>query len=460
MSDTYLDRQTQGYPVSPHFLSKPNYFLARLEPIESLIAIVGILVIISTFRAFLQDATDDANETGNLLNQLVTFGVSAASIAMAVIMGIPRWLRAVLLRGWPVLVFTALAVVSVAWSIEPGTTFRRGAALILSTAFTLYLVARFSTTDLFKLLFAVAACFVVLGYLAVLVPGQGITPNGILAGTWRGFTGQKNEFGRVLAILIGFSLIAWHYRVLGKKLPWLAIALMALPLLVLSDSKTPMAGMLVAVTLLVPIAMLSMRQIGPVRITGGVSMLVLITGGVVGIILTIIVLPIILDALGRDLTFSGRINLWEYVFALSEKRQWLGAGFRAFWTESNRTFFFEHFWWRVVGESRAPYHSHSSYIDVYAEFGWLGVTILCVFIASAIRTIYRCFVEGCELEAAMLAFMFVFNSIFSFTERSFLQYFDPVWFFLFLTYMQAHRALHFARLEAIGRRSRDQRTPT
>jgi exopolysaccharide production protein ExoQ len=416
----------------------------RIEPIESALAVIAILVTISTFRALLLSGGEDSNEAGSLLNQVVTFGFSAAGIGILALYGLPVWLVAVLRRSWPILLFSALAVASVLWSLDPGATLRRGMALVLFTGFLIYLTARFSSAEMLDRLLIAFVIFVAVGYLAVLIPGQGITPDGILAGTWRGLTGQKNEFGRACAIIMAIAVIAVVLRRGQFQMAWIGVAVFALPLLVMSGSKTPLAAVFAALGLTLLVKTLSSRRIGSLMIGGSLAATTAIAV-LMALVLTVgVILPLVLELLGRDLTFSGRLSLWNYVLARSEDRQLLGSGFRAFWSETNRLFYFEHFRYRIEGETRIPFHSHSGFLDMRAELGWIGVGLLVVVLASTMRTIHRGFAAGLTLSPSLLCMMFVFTIVFSVTERSFLQYFDTIWFFYLLFYFIAKRELHFA----------------
>ncbi len=416
---------------------------SRLEPVESILAVVSVMVIISTFRALLLGGGDEANEAGSIVNQIVTFGISAAGIGLLILYGTPAWLADVLKRSWPILLFSGLAVASVLWSLDPVATARRALALILFSGLVLYLTVRFSSAEIMDRLLIAFVVFVAVGYLAVPIPGQGITPDGILAGTWRGLTGQKNEFGRVCALILAIAVIVVAIRKTRHERWWIGVGVLALPLLVMSDSKTPLASAIGALGLCVFAKTLSSGQLGKLRLSGRLAALIAIIFVITLVFVMTIVLPLALELLGRDLTFSGRQGLWNYVLLRSEDRPLLGAGFRAFWSEVNRVLYFEHFIWRDASATRIPFHSHSGFLDIRAELGWIGVGALVVLFLSTMRTIHRGFAAGLTLSPTLLCMIFVFTLVFSVTERSFLQYFDPIWFLYLLFYLMAKRELNF-----------------
>ncbi len=409
--------------------------------LESALAVIGLAVVFSTFRVFLLGGNDDGDGGGSALNQIVTIGFSGPAIALLLLYGIPRWFMTVLVRSWPIFALIGLALASIIWTADTGTTLRRSFALVLSTGFVIFLVARFELRDLTRIVLAAASVFVVFGYLAVLVPGVGITGGGGYVGSWRGFTGQKNEFGRVLGILLGVApILILATRGLVRQL-WIAVALMALPLMIMSESRTPFASFLVALPTMVGISILATGRIGAAQISGGIRLILGSTAVFMILTVVLFVVPLFLEFIGRDLTFTGRTAIWDYVLSRAEQRPWLGWGYRAFWVEGNRLPWAEFFAWRAEGNSVAPDHAHSAYVDMIAELGWIGMMCLAGLFISCFRTVVQCHRAGRPTSANLLCFMTIYIALYSLAERSYLQYFDAPWTMLFIFYLNAKRAI-------------------
>jgi O-antigen ligase len=151
----------------------------------------------------------------------------------------------------------------------------------------------------------------------------------------------------------------------------------------------------------------------------------------------------ILEALGRDPTLTGRTKLWQWAIALNQDRPWLGAGYRAFWIDANTKYFFEYFNWNVDLDGNrsdtfaGPEHSHSGYVDMYVEFGRVGVAVLGVTIMASLIALRRAIVRGSQAIGFIFAVILSFLLIYAITERSFLQRSEDLWFLFTLFYLLA-----------------------
>nr|WP_245218840.1 O-antigen ligase family protein [Rubellimicrobium aerolatum] len=114
----------------------------------------------------------------------------------------------------------------------------------------------------------------------------------------------------------------------------------------------------------------------------GRFVVVLLFAQVVGLILIFLgsfLLPM-LEALGKDATLTGRVPLWDLVDEEIGRHLLLGFGYQGFWTEGNVAA-----WniWSLVGW-QAP-HSHNGYRETLLSFGLLGLVLLAVLLAVALR---------------------------------------------------------------------------
>lgn len=227
---------------------------------------------------------------------------------------------------WP-LAFLGLAAASMLWSDVPALTLRRVVALAGTVVFAVWIAEtmdprRALRNVAYGLLAIAAASFVLLA----LAPQVAIHASGSHAGNWRGALLHKNLLGREMALAttltLGLALLAPR----RQRLAWL-VAAAATALLVLgARSATGLVLLAVGVstvTLLATPAMGQRERMG--RSVLIVAALVTATAvvGALGVVL--------LDALGRDLTFTGRDRIWEVTIDLLRDRAWTGAGYGAFW---------------------------------------------------------------------------------------------------------------------------------
>lgn len=416
----------------------------HLRLAECGLVLAGLLVATGAFRTALAAGADD-REAGSIAFQLVTLSIYGAA-AMFLLRGIPRWAPKLMLLAAPVLLLTLLAFLSTQWSDSSATTFRRSVALLLTTGFALYVVMRFEARPFMQILAAAFICFFLVSIAAIALPGVGITPSGTHAGAWRGMTGQKNEFGRTCGLALTYFtiLILIAYPNTRKKL--VLAASVALGLLLLSTSKTPIAATVVGLGGTAINLLLLRGRIGPIRLGAFVRVILLIA--IVATIAVAIVwlVPLVVAAMGRDLTFSGRTQLWSWAIGVAGDTPWFGSGYGGFWNDRNTRYFFEYFAWQrsLDGELSdsytGPTHAHSGYVDLWLELGWVGIGLLALSIGSAFVKISWCFRAGRVDLALCLSAVTWFLVAYAFTARSFMQQTQDLWFLFLVFYFYAARA--------------------
>jgi O-antigen ligase len=157
------------------------------------------------------------------------------------------------------------------------------------------------------------------------------------------------------------------------------------------------------------------------------------------VLLVIAIAPLVLEALGRDFTFSGRTKLWGWATHLGMEQPWLGAGYRSFWIDAHTKYFFETFAWNqdangnLSDSYHGPDHSHSSYVDTFVELGFVGCGLLAVLMLSVFRRMKRAF-RSDDVAALPFAAVSLYMIFYSLTERSFLQHTLDIWMLFMIFY--------------------------
>lgn len=279
-------------------------------------------------------------------------------------------------RAVPLLIgLLALAALSTLWSIDSGATLRRSVWLALSIAFGLYLAWRHDWQSLLNVL---AGGFIVLIVgsfaLGVLAPSVG-RMTFEHPGAWSGLWTHKNTLGGIMALGVGISTAAAIVTPERRKL-WIGCAIAALALVLLSTSKTALIASMLGVGMIV-FGMMMRR--GPVHMIVALASaaVVVVTGA--GIIL--LAPDLIVAALGRDLTLTGRTEIWEASARFVEAKPWLGYGYYAFWLPDNGPAFWvrEAVAWQVAS-------AHSSWLELALGVGRIGVI---VFALQLLATLAR-----------------------------------------------------------------------
>ncbi len=270
-----------------------------------------------------------------------------------------------------------LSLVSLVWSIDPALTFRRAIACGFTTLFAYYLVVRFEPMQLLKLLGSVWIIVAVMSFGAgLLTPGFG-RDHELHIGAWQGFYYEKNSLGGhmaraalIFAILVAFD--AAHRRF------WAAALLLAGALVILSTSATALLALLIA---------LATVGLGTLMQRGSVFAIAIIWAGAVALgsfaLILVIAPELLLDALGKDPSLTGRTYIWEALTQLISEKPVLGYGYGAFWDVESEPAN----WVRSVVEWDAP-TAHNSWLEVLLALGSVGLAVFaCSLVAILARAV-------------------------------------------------------------------------
>lgn len=269
----------------------------------------------------------------------------------------------------------ALCFASSLWSIDSGGTFRRSIWLGLNMAFGLYLAWRYDWKALLNIL---AASFVVLAAgsfaLGLLAPSIG-RMSFEHPGAWSGLWTHKNTLGGIMALGVAIAAAAAIVTPERRK-AWIALSFACFALVLLSTSKTALLGSMLGLGM---IGFCMMIRQGPLPATiAGSCVLVGIIGGA-GII--VLAPDLIVAALGRDLTLTGRTDIWEASARFVEAQPWLGYGYYAFWLPDNGPAYWvrEAVMWEVSS-------AHSSWLETALALGRVGVALFALqLIVTSLR---------------------------------------------------------------------------
>jgi len=267
----------------------------------------------------------------------------------------------------------ALAGLSTLWSIDSAATLRRVVWLALTMAFGLYLAWRYQWAQLVTV---IAGAFVVLvaGSLLLGVGAPGIgRMTAEHPGAWSGLWTHKNTLGGIMALGVAVcaaaALVEPRRRVL-----WSVTALGAFALVLLSTSKTALVASLLGLAVMGGCAL--MRR-GPLQtILVCASALAAI---VIGASIVLLAPDVLVAVLGRDLTLTGRTDIWEAAASAVAAQPWLGYGYYAFWLPENGPAYWvrEAVAWQVAS-------AHSSWLELALGLGRIGVAVFALQLAATL----------------------------------------------------------------------------
>lgn len=274
-----------------------------------------------------------------------------------------------------------IALASTFWSDVPSTTLRGSVFLGQITLFGVYFAARYSLKEQLRLLAVTFSIVVLLSIaIALALPSYGVMTfqeGGVHQGAWRGVYIHKNGLGRMMVLSALVFLLSTSSNHKYRWIAWFGFIL-SIALIVLSTSKTALVILLASIVLL-PFYK-ALRWSSSLAISFAIS--TLLVGGSVAVLL-VSNAEAILGAFGRDLTLTGRTDLWAAVIDKIGERPWLGYGYGGFW----RSWEGESAQVLSIIRWAAP-HSHNGFLDLWLDLGLLGLLAFALsFLAVCWRSI-------------------------------------------------------------------------
>ncbi len=267
-----------------------------------------------------------------------------------------------------------LAGVSMFWSIDGGATMRRTIWLAFTMGFGFYLAWRFSWRQMLEVI-AGAYLLLIIGSYAVGV----LTPSiGVMSfehpGAWGGLWTHKNTLGGIMALGVPVGIAAAHYAPERGKL-WLAVAVLAFGLVLLSTSKTALVASLIGVAIMFGCALLRRGPLYGVVIGVGATFALLLVGMV-----ALLAPEALVGFIGRDLTLTGRTDIWAASEVAVAARPWLGYGYFAFWLPDDGPAYWvrEAVNWPVAS-------AHSGWLELALGVGRIGVVLFALQLIATLR---------------------------------------------------------------------------
>lgn len=367
---------------------------------------------------------------GNIAFQITSFTIYTSYLTFL----LKNWSASkmrVVYSSLPIVLLVLFAILSFTWSIEPFTSFRRSLALFLTTIFAFYMSSHISSYHDFTSIFAkVCISIAIFALIGAIIPGWGydITLSAHI-NSLRGMTGHKNELGRYMAVGILLLVTNYKYFIFKKSYYYSAIFIMTV-VLILSTSKTPLA---ILITVIISLPFLTYVKTGKNKFSSNIhSKSLRYSVAFLAILLGLVILYssfiIVLDVLGRDLTFSGRTTIWSYALEKSISNFWLGTGYRTFWIDSaTGDFILMHIGWENGNFS----NGHNGFIDVYLELGIIGLLIFLTFIFHYFYLISRVKEHSVFLTSCALLLFYLLYSV---TEQVTLKQSELFWIFLVSNY--------------------------
>ncbi len=265
------------------------------------------------------------------------------------------------------------AAISMLWSGAPDITFRRVIAILLTSLYALVLYLRYPFQSFLRLL-GVAFFIAIISsiIMVVLKPDWGIN-TAVQEGAWRGIFYHKNNLGKVSVFALCFFAMLWSLcRNRGQRLFWAGAFVLGMVTLLGSRSVSALVvfGTMTLGTFLIRVA----RPLRKVWLTLFLVILVIGSGAILLILQNS---EVLFEALGRDVSLTGRVPLWQALIPMG-LRQPLGYGYGAFWLG----------WSGPSAEVWSQFdflypNSHNGFLELWLDLGWVGL-VLSIFLLARI----------------------------------------------------------------------------
>ncbi len=373
-----------------------------------------------------------AQADGSPLDAVIYAAFLVAGVA--VLLGRKRQVIAILKRSGPILIFYAYCLSSVLWSHIPEIAIKRWTKDLGDVAMALIIATDPEPSEALQLLFARVG-FVLLPASVLLIRysqlGHAYDPSGGQVNT--GVTTNKNSLGLitfVIAIGAVWSLIQVlrDKRQRNRTRRLVAVGtLIAFGLIVLdqSHSATSIACFALGSLLILTTHLPAIR-----RNPAGIHVLVLTLLAVGGAMMLFGGQGVVLGALGRDSTLTGRTEIWQAVLPMCPNAL-VGAGFESFWNTYGGNI-------RSLGRYESGLNeAHNGYIEVYLNLGWVGIGLVaCILVSGYLRAV-AAFRRNREIGSLMLAYL-AMTAIYGITEAGF-RILTPTWTFLLIAHLTSTR---------------------
>jgi exopolysaccharide production protein ExoQ len=367
---------------------------------------------------------------GNPFDAMVFGVLIAAGVAILVRRSsqVGRFLRG----NAPLLLYFAYCALSIGWSDQSFVAFKRWIKAVGDLVMILIVLTDPNPVAAMKRLFSRVG-FVLLPLSVLFIkyyPKIGRSFSKSWIPMFGGVTTQKNSLG-LLCLVCGLGSL-WSFvgtyedRTMPHRVRHLVahgiILATAIWLFKTSDSMTSFSCFLMAGAVMV----LTTRR----YVIKRPRVVLALISGCIGLSLFALFADetgLLVHALGRNTTLTGRTLVWQAVLSM-HTNPWLGTGFQSFWAGSRL---------ERVGEmtEQGIMEAHNGYLELYLNLGFGGIALLAVLIVSGYRNVLAAFRRDPHAGGLLLAF-FTAVLIYNLTEAGF-TLMTPTWiaFLLAVTFV-------------------------
>ncbi|EBA11547.1 O-antigen ligase family protein [Roseobacter sp. CCS2] len=312
------------------------------------------------------------------------------------------------LTYWYIIALPAFCLLSTVWSEYPAATFRFSLQLIATMVIAVTIAATTSARVFARILFGLYSVAMLASVLFGDVRND--------TGAWLGIYGSKNALAGAAAtyVIICVAQVLDSYASYRYRLLAVMGLMVGVMLLLLAQSVSALA--IVPPSLMILFLLLMLYRLSALQKVTVLTFAVLAAGLmlVLLVIFSSVLFATLLETTGKDVTLTGRTDLWRIALELIAERPLLGMGYQAFWVKGHSPA--EALWYRFGIDGRSGFNFHNTYLSNAVEIGIVGVFLQVVILYGAAITTGLWALRSHRAEAALLFILVMMIVMVSFIE--------------------------------------------
>ena len=386
-------------------LENHNPYLAMLSKI--IFPLYLFFIFFGTSLPFRERTREiESISTSNLATQII-FG-SLFIISILLLLSKKRDTVRLIKREKYFFIFLLWCLLTIVWSENSFISFKRYIQYLTTVTVPLSFLLYIEDSDeSLKYFYYIAGIYVLVSLATIFTIPMARNTQGF----WRGIHTDKNGFGQISIVLtVFFSMQFVKSDSLKSKAVDLFFILASIMLVVGSRSSTALITLLVLLVLWITFYI--DKLFNPIGIRRTISLIILFFLSSILMVIIILypeILSPVMGTMGKDLTFTGRVDIWADIWNEAQKHLFIGAGFRGFWVIDSPSLieFYQKYIW-------LPTSSHNGYVDILNEVGVIGSALF-------LLTLINYFVSLTQTKSGQLWQWFVIGAIIlNFSESKFI----------------------------------------
>lgn len=202
---------------------------------------------------------------------------------------------------------------------------------------------------------------------------------------WRGLAPHKNYLGQIALFALIFWIFVTAVSNFRKKI--FAFVFVGLSFIVYVGAQSTTCFVVGCFLLFLVTIRLFGKFLGPPEVQRFFFLMTTVAAFMIFFSVSYLapdLLASFVELFGKDMTFTGRVDLWDWIFNISKEHLLLGCGFGGFWVMDSPHLapLFEEFPW-------FPNTSHMGYLDILNETGIIGAGLLALMIIFYFKNIFK-----------------------------------------------------------------------